>query len=356
MSANPHIKRSVAAISGYTPGEQLRRPCLVKLNTNENPYPPSPAVAAVLHDFTADDLRRYPDPVCKELRAIIAERHGVTPEQVFVGNGSDEILALATRAFVEDDGQIGFLDPSYSLYPVLAAIRGVGALAVALDRDFVARLPESCAAALFLLANPNAPTGRLCPIMEVEAFARRFAGVLLVDEAYADFASDNAMRLAASRPNVLVMRTLSKSYSLAGLRLGYAVGPADLIAALYTIKDSYNVDLLAQRIAAAALRDEAAMLANVARVRATRTRLAARLAELGYAVTPSETNFLWVYPPARLAAQAVYARLKAQDILVRHFPGVRTGAHLRITVGTDQEVERLLAALKALNGAGEGSL
>ncbi|MFZ4396595.1 MAG: histidinol-phosphate transaminase [Kiritimatiellia bacterium] len=351
MSTNPRVKHSVAAMCGYAPGEQLRRPGLVKLNTNENPYPPSPAVTAALHSFTADDLRRYPDPVCTELRALIAGRHAVAPEQVFVGNGSDEILALATRAFVEDDGQIGFLEPSYSLYPVLAAIRGVSAVMVELDPVFDVRLPETCTASLFLLANPNAPTGRICPVEAVAAFAKSFAGVLLVDEAYADFASDNAMRLAASCPNVLVMRTLSKSYSLAGLRLGYVVGPADLIAAFYTIKDSYNVDLIAQRVAVAALRDEPCMRANVARVQATRVRLTARLAALDYDVTPSESNFLWVRPPAHFPAREVYARLKAQDILVRYFAGLRTGAHLRITVGTDQEVDRLLTALQALNGA-----
>jgi histidinol-phosphate aminotransferase len=326
---------------------------LVKLNTNENPYPPSPRVVRALTHFDAERLRLYPDPVSTEVRAAAAHRHGVAPANVFVGNGSDEILALCTRAFVEDDGVIGHFDPSYSLYPVLAAIRCVRTAPVALGPDFEWQMPPGVTGSLFFLANPNAPTSLRYPAETVRPFCRSYGGVVLMDEAYVDFADGDCMALARELPNVLVMRTLSKAYSLAGLRLGYVVGPAPLIAALDTIKDSYNVDMLAQALAVAALGDPEHMRANAERIRRTRGRLAAALAAAGFRVSPSQTNFLWVRPP-RMPAAELFARLRERDILVRYFPGVRTGEHLRITVGTDAEVDRLLEALKLL-GAGGGA-
>jgi histidinol-phosphate aminotransferase len=344
------IRQSVRAMTGYVPGEQPRQSGLIKLNTNENPYPPSPLVSEALARLDARDLRRYPDPVSLELRETIARLHGVKLEQVFTGNGSDEILALCTRAFVEDDGRIGHFEPSYSLYPVLAAIRNVGTAPVALGADFQWPDQEPREGALFFLANPNAPTSVLYPQRTVSRFCRRFGGVVLIDEAYVDFARADAMELAGREPNVLVMRTLSKSYSLAGLRLGYAIGPALLIEALFKIKDSYNLDRVTQAVATAAVVDQEHMRANVARIQATRARLAAALAALGFAVAPSETNFLWVKPP-RLGAAELFAALKRRRVLVRHFAGLRTGAFLRITVGTDAEVDLLLEVLGALLNA-----
>ena len=344
------VKRSVAAMAGYQPGEQPRAPGVIKLNTNENPYPPSPRVAAALAQFNAERLRLYPDPVSRELRTVIARLHGVGAEHVFVGNGSDEILALATRAFVEDDGAIGYFNPSYSLYPVLAAIRGVRTAAVELGPEFEWAMPAGYDAALFLLANPNAPTSVRYPTATVQAFCRGFGGVVLIDEAYVDFAEGDCMALAQTLDNVLVMRTLSKSYSLAGLRLGYAVGPEELVGALFKIKDSYNVDTLAQHLAIAALSDPAHMRANAARIKQTRARLAAALVALGFKVVPSEANFLWVRPAGRNAA-ALCGALKGRGILVRHFPGLRTGDCVRISVGSDVEVDRLIEVLRALCGA-----
>ena len=251
---NKLIRKAVQKMNPYTPGEQPNDPGIVKLNTNENPYPPSPKIAAVMQR-PFETLRLYPDPLCVRLREGIARLHGCRVEQVFVGNGSDEVLALCARAFVEPAGSIGYFEPSYSLYPVLAAIQELETRPVRLTRDFGWTMPPRYSASLFFLANPNAPTSIQYPAATVARFCRSFAGVVVIDEAYVDFASYHCANLALSLGNVLVARTMSKSYSLAGLRLGYALGPEALISALYKIKDSYNVDRLAQAIALAAITD-----------------------------------------------------------------------------------------------------
>jgi histidinol-phosphate aminotransferase len=343
---SPVIRKSVRDLLAYTPGEQPRRAGLVKLNTNENPYPPSPRVNEVLAGLDVTSLRLYPDPVSLELRTVIADLHGVTPSQVFVGNGSDEILALCTRAFVEDDGSIGYFDPSYSLYPVLAAIRNVPGVACALTDRFEWPASGPGPASLFFLANPNAPTSMLFPKARVRAFCESFPGVVLIDEAYVDFARESCADLAVTLPNVVVMRTLSKSYSLAGIRLGYVIGPVMLVEALFKIKDSYNIDRITQIVATAAVRDQAHMRGNAERIKATRVRLAGALERRGFTVCPSETNFLWVRPAQRQAAD-VFEALKAEGVLIRYFPGHRTGDYLRITVGSDVEIDRLLEVLPA---------
>ncbi len=356
------IAQHVRALQGYVPGEQPRSRRVVKLNTNENPYPPSPKCAAALATFDTAALRRYPDPVFSELREVIARLNGTTIDRVFVGNGSDEILSLAARAFVEDDESIGSLDPSYSLYKTLAAIRNVkwigleAALPMALGPSRPKSLTSPSASltsplpsdvSLFLLTNPNAPTGEFREPKAVAAFAKKTRGVLLVDEAYADFARDNCMALATApkNRNVIVMRTLSKSYSLAGLRVGYCVGPKDLIDALYKIKDSYNVDLLAQRLAIAALKDQPHMRGNVRKIVRTREATANALRSRGFDVIPSEANFLFVRPPKPHTAAALFAALKKRNIFVRYFPGPKTGDRLRITIGTEEEMRKLMKAI-----------
>lgn len=353
MTANL-VRRSVAAMRGYVPGEQPKDPGIIKLNTNENPYPPAPGVARVLGGFGPDLLRLYPDPVCGRLRERLAAMHGVRPEQVFVGNGSDEVLALCARAFVEHDGTgtIGWFDPSYSLYPVLAEIEQVPTKPIPLGPAFDWNMPEGYAASLFFLTHPNAPTGMLYPEADIRRFCERFPGVVLADEAYVDFADRDLVDLARTLPNVLVARTLSKSYSLAGLRLGYAVGPEPLIAALFTIKDSYNVSRLTQELALAALEDPAHMRANRDRIVATRARASAALAALGFEVSPSASNFLWARPPSRMPAEAMFRALRERRVFVRHFPGGRTGGHLRISIGTDAEMDALLAAVAEMLNAG----
>lgn len=340
------IRESVMRLEAYVPGEQPKSRNVVKLNTNENPYPPSPKCAEVLAGFDLDRLRRYPDPEFALLRAEIARQNATTPDRVFVGNGSDEVLSLIARAFVEDDEEIGSLDPSYSLYKTLAAIRNVKWTGETPSR--VSDVPPSVS--LFLWTNPNAPTGEFADPRSIAAFARRFPGVVVVDEAYADFARGNCMSLATAprNRNVVVMRTFSKSYSLAGLRVGYCVGPADLIEALYKVKDSYNVDAVAQAVALAALKDRAYHRKTVAKVVRTRKAFAKALAKRGWDVLPSESNFVFAKPPAPAKAADVFAALRERSIFVRYFPGPLTGDRLRITIGTDEQMETLLSALDAI--------
>lgn len=344
------IARHIRSLEGYVPGEQPRSKKIVKLNTNENPYPPSPKCAKVLASFDLDRLRRYPDPNCTALAEAIAKANGTTADRVFVGNGSDEILSLCARAFVENDESIGSLDPSYSLYKTLAAIRDVKWVGAGRDASrsgsLASRLPSGVS--LFLWTNPNAPTGEFAEPKAIAAFARRFRGVVLVDEAYADFARANCMSLATAprNSNVIVMRTFSKSYSLAGLRVGYCVGPRDLIEALYKIKDSYNVDAVAQSVALAAFCDRAYHRRTVAKVVKTRRTFSEALRKLGWDVIPSDANFVFARPPAPLKADAVFARLREKGIFVRYFPGPLTGDRLRITIGTDAEMGVLLTVLK----------
>ena len=340
------ITRSVRKLEAYVPGEQPKAKSVVKLNTNENPYPPSPACAKVLMSFDLDRLRRYPDPEFSALRAALAKLNGARPENVFVGNGSDEVLAVAAKAFVENDEEIGSLDPSYSLYKTLAAIRDVKWVGFGRDRMLPKDLGGCQKLSLFLWTNPNAPTGTFAEPEEIAAFAKRFPGVVIVDEAYADFARANCMKLATAKANrnLIVMRTFSKSYSLAGLRVGYCVGPKDLIDAMYKVKDSYNVDAVAQAVALAAVKDQKWMKANVAKVIKTRQETVLALESRGWDVLPSESNFLFAKPP-HPAASKIFDALRAQNIFVRYFKGPKTGDRLRITIGTDAQMKKLIAAL-----------
>ena len=349
MRTAAHILR----LEPYTPGEQPTSHSVVKLNTNENPYPPSPKCAAVLSSFDLDDLRRYPDPNFTALAKAIADKNGTTPDRVFVGNGSAEILALASRVFVENDESIGSLDPSYTLYKTLAAIRDVKWVGVGRAADDARRARAALAEcrrsniSLFLWTNPNAPTGEFAEPETIAAFAGKFKGVVIVDEAYADFARGNCMSLATAKrnQNIIVMRTFSKSYSLAGLRVGYCIGPKDLIEALYKAKPSYNVDAVAQAVALAAFKDGAYHRKTVAKVIKTRAAFEKALAKRGWDVIKSEANFVFAKPPTGDAAKDIFSYLKDRNIFVRYFPGPITGDWLRITIGTDGQMKTLLAAL-----------
>ena len=357
------IAKHVRRLDGYTPGEQPKAGNVVKLNTNENPYPPSPKCAEILKTFDLDRLRKYPDPEFSELREALAALNGTTASRVFVGNGSDEVLSLAARCFVEDDETIGSLDPSYSLYKTLAAIRNVKWEGVA-PADMATWPSEgkggNCS--LFLWTNPNAPTGVFTEPSEIAAFARRFRGIVMVDEAYADFARANCMDLAVDKKNrnIIVMRTFSKSYSLAGLRVGYCVGPEELIAAMYKVKDSYNVDAVAQALALAAVKDQDWMKANVAKVVKTREAFSKALAARGWDVPHSESNFVFAKPPVKEGeratgkaacdrAEAVFGALRKANIIVRYFKGGKTGDRIRITIGTDRQMETLTKAIDELS-------
>lgn len=342
------IRASVQALHPYVPGEQPKGPGVVKLNTNENPHGPSPRVGEVLRAFDHLQARLYPDPVCSALREAAARLHGVTPDMVFFGNGSDEVLALCTRAFVEDDGVVSYFEPSYSLYPVLCDIADVRHAPVPLTDDYRWAMPADHRSNLFLLTNPNAPTSLGFDPADIRRFAAGYAGVVVVDEAYADFAGRDCLALARELPNVIISRTFSKAYGLAHLRLGYAVGPAPLIEALYKIKDSYNVNGLTQAAGLAALLDQEYLRATVARILATRARVTAALEGRGWHVLPSETNFLFAEPPGGDAAR-IFQGLKDRRIFVRYFPGPRTGRRLRVTIGTDAEMDAFLAAIDSLS-------
>ncbi|HUW99437.1 MAG TPA: histidinol-phosphate transaminase [Phycisphaerae bacterium] len=344
-----YFRKNIEAMTAYTPGEQPQGDAAVtKLNTNENPYPPSPRILAALRTLDPERLRKYPDPMADRVRDLVARRFDVRRRQVLCANGSDELLRMAVTAFVGEGDAIAYPVPTYSLYPVLAAVQGARTIEVASPDGFslpADALAEAKARLLFL-CNPNAPTGVWTEPPDIARLADRFKGVVVVDEAYADFGPGSGIPVLKAKPNVLVLRSLSKSYSLAGLRFGFAVGPEPLIAGLAKVKDSYNCDAVSIELAAVALEDEAAMRANVEKVRAERERLASRLAAMGFSVTPSEANFLLARVPGG-DAEGCYEDLKARGILIRYWKGPRLADKLRITVGTPEENDRLLAALEA---------
>jgi histidinol-phosphate aminotransferase len=344
-----YLRKTIEAMAGYTPGEQPPPESrAVKLNTNENPYPPSPRVLRVLGETDWTVLRRYPDPMANKARDAIAACWGMARDEALCGNGSDELLAMIVRAAVEPGEAIAYPTPTYSLFPVLAEVQGARVVEVPSPEDFsipLDALAKARAKVLFL-CTPNAPTGVWTPPEDVARLADRFPGLLVVDEAYADFAPASAIPAVRGKPNVLVLRTLSKSCSLAGIRFGYAVGPKDLIAGLAKVKDSYNIDGVTIEVAAAALGDQAYLRACVEKVRAERSRLAAALEGLGLRVLPSEANFLLAAVPGG-DAKGWYEALKARGILVRYWNQPRLQDKLRITVGTPEEDDRLLEALRA---------
>ena len=329
------------------PGEQPQEPGWVKLNTNENPFVPAGVVEAVAEAVT-DALRLYPDPLCVELRQKLSERYGVPTPQIICGNGSDELLTLAVRVAAGEGDRIAFPDPSYSLYETLARIQNGCPVPVAMGPNWELSVDRLAAAGakLTLVANPNAPTGTPLTLDEVERLAEACEGLLLVDEAYVDFGGQTALPLVSRHLNVLVLRTMSKAFGLAGMRLGYAFGAPAVIEALYKIKDSYNVDRLTQVAGCAALDAYDEAMANCRAIAARRDQLAALLRErFGFHVWPSATNFLLVDTGARGARQ-VYEGLKRQQVLVRYFAKPRVENCLRITVGTEAELAALVDALE----------
>jgi histidinol-phosphate aminotransferase len=337
----------VRATPPYVPGVQPPPGArVIKLNTNENPYPPAPRVLEAMRQGVAESLRLYPDPDATALRQRAAAVYGVPVEAILVGNGSDELLSLLVRGAVDPGELVAYPVPTYSLYRTLVALQDARAIEVPYPDDW--SVPPALARAgapLTLLCNPNAPSGTFVPIAQVGALARAVGGILVVDEAYVDFAADHALGLLGAHPNVVVLRTLSKSFSLAGLRVGLAFGHPEVIAGLRTVKDSYNVGRLTQLGAEAALADLPAMQRNVARIRATRAVLTAGLEALGFAVPRSEANFVLARRAGRSMAP-VAAALAARGILVRHFAVAGLDDALRITVGTDDEIAALLGALR----------
>ena len=343
----------VHGLTPYVPGEQPKLANLVKLNTNENPYGPSPRVLEAVRDEAADTLRLYPDPNSDRLRAGIAAYHGVAPDQVFVGNGSDEVLAHAFLALLKHDKPILFPDITYSFYPVYCGLYEIAYRQIPLAQSFEIRVDDYLTPnGGVIFPNPNAPTGRLLALTEVE---RLLAGnpdsVVVIDEAYIDFGGESAVGLVARYPQLLVARTLSKSHALAGLRVGYAIGQPHLIEALSRVKDSFNsypLDRFAQAGALASMEDHAYFESLCAKVVATRSRLVLEMEQLGFEVLPSAANFIFARHPAHDGAELA-AALRERSIIVRHFKNpARIAPFLRITIGTDAQCDALLVALKAL--------
>ncbi len=348
--------RTTASLVPYVPGEQPQDRRYVKLNTNENPYPPSPAVEAALRAFDPAALRLYPDPESRALRAALAETYGVPAERIFVGNGSDEILAFAFQAFFDPDpaAPVLFPDVTYSFYPVYAGLYGVPFRTVPLDDAFAVPVDAFLApCGGVVLPNPNAPTGRALPLSDLERIVAAHPDrAVVVDEAYVDFGCETALPLLDRYDNLLVVQTTSKARSLAGLRVGYAFGSRALVEGLERVRDSFNsytVDRLAQSLAAASLSDPAWFEETRARIVGTRERTARRLEKLGFEVVPSTANFLFAKPP-KLGGAGLYEALKERGILVRYFRKPRIDGYVRITVGTPEEMDALVVEVARLLG------
>lgn len=353
-------RRLVRKLHSYVPGEQPRIKGLVKLNTNENPFPPSPKVIAAVRAAIDGRLRLYPNPTAQPLREKLAAFHRCRPENVIVGNGSDELLAMAVRCFVEPHtgrkadsrSLVQYFTPSYSLYPVLAETHGAATNSVPLRNDFsmpsVAELKRgkrwNFSAALTFVTTPNAPSGRGYSRKELEILCRAQQGVVILDEAYVDFAGENALDFALKFNHVLIARTFSKAYSLCFQRVGYFVGHPELIQTLDKIRDSYNVNGLGQIAALATLEDLPYYRANFAKIIATRENLSRELTHLGFRVLPSQTNFILAKPPGR-PAQEWLTLLREKNILVRWFNHEPIKNYLRITIGTPEEATLLMKAV-----------
>jgi histidinol-phosphate aminotransferase len=335
-------------LSPYVPGEQPRMSGLVKLNTNESPFGPSPLALEAMHAAAADALRLYPDPEATELRETLAAHHGVKREQVFVGNGSDEVLAHAFAALLKQSKPLLFPDVTYSFYPVWAQLFGVAWETVRLDGDMRVRIADYRRdAGAIVIANPNAPTGIALPRASVAQLVEDHPDIpVVIDEAYVDFGGESAVPLIADHPNLLVVQTMSKSRALAGLRVGYALGDVGLIEALRRVKDSFNsypLGSIAQAGATASVRDDAYFRESCAKIIAGREAMTRELTRLGFVVLPSSANFVFAAHPA-VDGAVLASALRRHAVLVRHFDKPRTAPYVRITVGTEDDTSRLIAA------------
>lgn len=341
-----YFRNSIDTMEAYAPGEQPQGKGFIKLNTNESPYPPTAKVLKAMRDAANSDIRLYPDPMAQAVRRKAAEVLGCKPGRILVGNGSDDLLTMIFRAIVGPKRVVAFPVPTYSLYETLAEIEGSRAKTVPFPDDF--SLPKKLfakGAAATIIANPNSPSGTVTSNATLSRLARAIDGVLVVDEAYADFGESNALKLVDRHPNVIVLRTFSKSFSLCGVRLGLAFARESIIDGLAKVKDSYNVNRFAIAAGVAALEDIDVMRANAQRIRLTRARLTEALRARGWFVYPSQANFVLTRVPAPASAKEIYLRLKAKKILVRYFDKPRLDDCLRISIGSDREINALLKAL-----------
>ena len=342
------FRKNIAEMTGYVPGFQPDEAGWIKLNTNENPYPPSPKVVEAIIAELANggaNLRKYPDAGSKEARRVAAELYGVDPSWVIMANGSDELLNNLIRAFADAGDEIGYVHPSYSYYATLAEIQGAKIRTFGLTDDFkIADFPDRYQGKIFFLTSPNAPLGFGFDNDYIGELAKRCAGILVVDEAYVDFTAVTAMKLVKEYENIVVTRTCSKSYSLAGMRLGLAVARPDVIVALDKIRDHYHLDRLALVAATAALQDQTYLQSTVGKICATRDWFSSELRQLGYRVNPSQTNYIFAEPPDS-DGKRIYDALFAGKILVRYFSDPLLAHGIRISIGTREEMEKTLTVL-----------
>jgi histidinol-phosphate aminotransferase len=344
------FRRNIERMEGYAPGEQPQEAGFIKLNTNENPYPPSPRVREAILAEADDRLRLYPDPDSGPLRRQAARTYGFDPSRIIAGNGSDDLLAMIAKAFIGEKDALACPTPTYTLYDTLVRIQGGKTVRAPFPADF--SLPVKALAGkkarVTMVANPNSPSGTAAPIGVLASLADAVSGVLVVDEAYADFSGETALPLARERDNVIVLRTFSKSFSLAGMRIALGFAHPRIIEGLNKVKDSYNLDRLSIAAGTAALADIAWMERNVARIRKTRETLSEALPSVGYEPFPSRSNFVLARRARGGSARPAYEALKRRKILVRYFDTPRLADCLRITVGTDGEISELLAAMRKL--------
>ena len=343
-----YFRPAIASMKGYTPGEQPPPGTpVIKLNTNENPYPPSPLAIEVLRSLDSEWLRRYPDPYARDFCRAVSQALKIPADWIIVTNGSDDLLNILIRACAEEnERKVVYPMPSYVLYRTLASLQAAQTVEITYAEDY--RLPiddlVAAAGAVTLIATPNSPSGHLVPLNDLRQLASRVPGVLAIDEAYVDFAEYSALSLVREFDNVIILRTLSKGYSLAGLRLGFGIANPQLISGLFKVKDSYNVDAIAILVGAAAIKDQQYKNACAERIKRSRAKLAVELNKIDFEVRDSQGNFLLVTPPNKQAA-TIYQTLKAQNILVRYFNLPGLDDKLRITVGTEVQNRKLLDAI-----------
>jgi histidinol-phosphate aminotransferase len=343
-----YFRENIESVEGYEPGFQPKETDVIKLNTNENPYPPSPEVLKVLAEMEPERLRKYPDPLGNEFRQAAAEVNSVRLDDIMCCNGGDDLLTVAFRAFCDENRPVAYPVPTYSLYPVLARLQNCGAIEVPFDGEF--NLPSRLSgtdAALTIVCNPNAPSGSLVSAEELASLADELSGVLLIDEAYADFAEADCAQLIKKFDNIVILRSMSKGYSLAGLRFGYAIAQSDLIKGLMKVKDSYNVDSVAAAAATAAIKDRKYFGETTEKVKKARGVLTEQLRRLGFDVPQSHANFV-LAGCRNCRADVVFEKLKERRIYVRYFNLPGLDDKLRITVGTDEQNNMLVSALREI--------
>lgn len=345
-----YFRQNIDKLTAYVPGEQpAPNTKVIKLNTNENPYPPSPQALQVLRELDGELLRRYPHPLARDFRAAASQVLNVPADWILVGNGSDDLLTMIMRACLEPGRKVAYPMPTYVLYRTLAQIQDAEVVEIPFHEDYslpIEQLIDTQSAVTFI-ASPNSPSGTTAPLKLLDKLATNLSGILVIDEAYVDFADSNALELVKKYNNVIVLRTLSKGYSLAGLRLGFGIANPSLLEGLFKVKDSYNVDAIACAVGAAAMKDQSYKIANAEKIKESRLKMVESLQKLGFYVLPSQANFLLAQSPNG-NAQPLYEMLKERGILVRYFNQPQLADKLRITIGTPEQNKTLIQALSEI--------